>query len=101
MRKLHQSEIPDPLVSEGECIEYTTIDDRVFHVLAVENDNPGTCPGCIFYQFKNDRSAVSAGRYICDCGLRGEHSLCYKGTHGELRRSYCKFVDMDSIMENL
>ena len=93
MRKLHQMEIPDPLVSEGECIEYTTNDGRVFHVLAVANDDYGSCPGCIFYQFKNDRSVVGDGRYSCDCGPYGEYSLCY--------RSYCKFVDMDAIMEEL
>lgn len=93
MRKLHQSEILKPPAFAGECIEYTAINGMVFHVLAVANDEYGSCPGCIFYQFKNDRSVAGDGRYICDCGPYGDYSLCY--------RSYCKFVDMDTIMENL
>ena len=101
MRKLHQNEIPYPRVSEGEYIEYTTNTGRVFHVLAVENDKSGTCPGCVFFGFKNERFAVGNDRYICDCGPHGEHSLCYKGLNNEMSRSYCKFIDMDSIMEEL
>ena len=101
MRKLHQSEIPDPRVSEGECIEYTTNDGRVFNVLAVASDGYYACPGCIFYQFKNDRPAGRNELYICDCGPNGENSLCYEGPIKDIRRCYCRFVDMDSIMEEL
>ena len=48
MRKIHQNEIPDPPVSEGECIEYTTNTGRVFHVLAIASDGYYSCPGCRF-----------------------------------------------------
>lgn len=101
MRKLHQMEIPDPLVSEGEYIEYTTENGRVFHVLAVPPNKSVSCHGCVFLQFKNDRSAVGNDYYICDCGPHGEHSLCYKGTNAEMSRSYCRFIDIDKIMEDL
>ena len=101
MRKVYQSEIPNPLVSEGECIEYTAINGMVFHVLAVANDESISCHGCAFYKFKNDRSVVGNGRYICDCGPNGENSLCYKGQGLDVSKGYCRFVDMDSIMEKL
>ena len=101
MRKIHQSEIPDPLVSEGECIEYTAIDGRVFHVLAVLDDKSGSCHECTFYKFKEDRPASLTELYICDCGPRGDHSLCYKGSIQDARRCYCRFIDMDKVMEDL
>ena len=45
MRKLHQNEIPDPLVSEGEYIEYTTNNGRVFNLLAIEANKSTSCHG--------------------------------------------------------
>lgn len=101
MRKIHQMDIPDPLVSEGECIEYTTNTGRVFHVLAVASDGYWACPGCTFFRFKNERFDVGNDRYICDCGPKGENSLCYKGPIEDMRRCYCRFVDIDTVMEDL
>ena len=101
MRKIHQSEIPNPLVSEGECIEYTAINGRVFNVLSIANNESISCHGCTFHRFKDERFSVGDGRYICDCGPHGEHSLCYKGSSRDVRISYCRFVDMDTIMEEL
>lgn len=101
MRKLHQMEIPDPLVSEGEYIEYTAENGRVFHVLAVETDKPGYCPGCTFYKFKYNESCSRHNYYVCECGPKHNTNLCYKGFDDESGKSFCKFIDIDAILEDL
>ena len=101
MRKLHQNKIPDPLVSEGEYIEYTTNNGRVFNLLAIEANKSVSCHGCAFFEYKKDSSDVGNDYYICDCGPNGENSLCYKGSNNGYSEAYCRFIDVDSVMENL
>lgn len=102
MRKLHQMEIPDPLVSEGEYIEYTANNGMVFHVMAVSSARSGYCDGCTFLRFKRDVLTADDSRYICDCGPIGENSLCYKGLNGNPPGAkYCRFVDINKALEDL